>query len=72
MVKFRHLTALAGFAALSFAAPHAFAAPCAGFVDVDDTNPNQSGFCSSIEWIYNRGVTVGCTATPLAYCRITP
>lgn len=66
MVKYRQIAALAAFTALSAAAPPALGAPCAGFVDVDDTNPNQSGFCSSIEWIRNRGVTVGCTATE--YC----
>lgn len=43
------------------AAPAA-AAPCAGFTDVEDTSP----FCPSVEWIKNRSVTVGCTAT--AYC----
>lgn len=34
----------------------ASAAPCAGFSDVQDTDIT----CSSIEWIRNRGVTVGC------------
>jgi hypothetical protein len=44
-------------------APAALALPCAGFTDVDDTSP----FCPNVEWIKNRGVTLGCTATTL-YC----
>jgi len=40
----------------------AWAAPCAGFTDVDDTSP----FCADVSWIKNRGITLGCTAT--AYC----
>ncbi len=38
------------------------AAPCAGFTDVDDTN----AFCTSIAWMKNRAITLGCTATE--YC----
>jgi hypothetical protein len=38
------------------------AAPCAGFIDVQDTD----AFCPSVAWMKNRGVTTGCTAT--AYC----
>jgi hypothetical protein len=49
------LAALAG-------SPAAFAAPCSGFTDVDATSP----FCPSVEWLKNRNVTVGCTAS--AYC----
>ena len=37
-------------------------APCAGFTDVDDS----SSFCVNVEWIKNRGITLGCTATQ--YC----
>ena len=50
-------------------APAALAAPCAGFTDVDDTNP----FCQNIEWIKNRGVTLGCQApgNPPIYCPST-
>jgi hypothetical protein len=40
----------------------ALAAPCAGFNDVDTANP----LCGSVEWIRNRGITLGCTAT--AFC----
>ena len=39
------------------------AAPCAGFTDVDDS----SAFCPNVEWLKNRGVTLGCTSTTL-YC----
>jgi hypothetical protein len=44
----------------------ALAAPCAGFTDVQDTDP----FCASVAWIKNRGVTQGCTAS--AYCPNDP
>lgn len=40
--------------------------PCAGFTDVDATNP----FCPSVEWIRNRGVTLGCAAA--LYCPQDP
>jgi hypothetical protein len=39
------------------------AAPCAGFVDVDTT----SSFCSNVEWLKNRGITIGCSSLTL-YC----
>jgi hypothetical protein len=42
--------------------PAAHAAPCAGFGDVDSASP----FCPAVEWIRNRGVTLGCTAS--TYC----
>lgn len=38
------------------------AAPCAGFSDVDSTDPS----CSNVEWLKNRGVTLGCTVG--TYC----
>ncbi len=38
------------------------AAPCVGFTDVEDTSP----FCPGVEWLKNRAITTGCTAT--AYC----
>jgi hypothetical protein len=40
----------------------ALALPCAGFTDVDDTSP----FCPNVEWLRNRGVTLGCAAN--LYC----
>src|SRR5688500_14594709 len=42
--------------------PAAFAAPCAGFDDVEDT----SEFCTNVEWVRNRAVTLGCFAA--LYC----
>ncbi len=42
--------------------PAVFAAPCAGFDDVEDT----SEFCTNVEWVRNRGVTLGCF--PALYC----
>ncbi len=46
--------------ALALALPaSAHAAPCAGFTDVDD----QSSFCASVEWMKNRGITLGLTPT---------
>ena len=43
--------------------PAALAAPCAGFTDVDDS----STFCDNVQWIKNRGITLGCEATA-SYC----
>ena len=40
----------------------ALALPCAGFTDVDDTSP----FCPNVEWLRNRGITLGCAAN--LYC----
>jgi hypothetical protein len=48
---------------LAFNVAPAAAAPCAGFTDVQDTDL----FCTAVEWIRNRGVTLGCTSTTL-YC----
>jgi hypothetical protein len=47
---------------VALAAPLVQAGPCAGFVDVDDSSP----FCPNVEWIKNRSITLGCTATE--YC----
>ena len=52
-------------------APVALAAPCGGFTDVDDTNPAHAPFCDSVEWMKNRGITLGCTSTTL-YCPNDP
>jgi hypothetical protein len=48
---------------LAFEAAPAAAAPCAGFTDVQDSDL----FCSAVEWIRNRNVTLGCTSTSV-YC----
>ena len=53
---------------LAFAAsPVALAAPCAGFIDVDDANPAHAPFCDSVEWMKLRNITLGCTS-PTLYC----
>lgn len=40
----------------------ALAAPCAGFDDVQDT----ASFCSAVEWLKNRSITLGCATG--SYC----
>lgn len=47
----------------AFARAPALAAPCSGFNDVNDTDP----FCPNVQWVKNRGITVGCTTTSV-YC----
>ena len=44
-------------------AGHAGAQDCVGFTDV----PAASAFCPNVEWMKNRGITIGCTSTTL-YC----
>jgi hypothetical protein len=44
---------------LALACGAAWAAPCAGFADVDDTR----SFCPNVEWLKNRAITLGCTST---------
>ena len=44
-------------------AGHAGAQDCVGFTDV----PAASPFCPNVEWMKNRGITIGCTSTTL-YC----
>lgn len=43
----------------------ALAAPCAGFTDVDSTLVAAES-CTSVEWLRNRQITLGCT--PALYC----
>jgi hypothetical protein len=57
------IVAVAGLAAAASWSPPAGAAPCAGFLDLDDS----SSFCANVQWIRNRGVTLGCSI-PNAYC----
>ena len=54
----RWLVAALGLAA----ALPAYAQSCTPFADVPASDP----FCTNIQWMYNRGITLGCTAT--AYC----
>lgn len=56
---------LAVLAAGWLAAPAA-AQTCAPFTDVAASDP----FCTNIQWMYNRGVTLGCTANQ--YCPAQP
>ena len=44
----------------------AFAQVCTPFTDVPVGDP----FCGDIQWMYNRGITLGCTAT--TYCPAQP
>ena len=53
-------------AVLACIALPASAAPCAGFTDVDTSSP----FCVNVEWIKNRGITLGCGGT--LYCPNDP
>ena len=46
-------------AALSLSMACANAAPCAGFTDVDESEP----FCASVQWLRNQGITQGCSAS---------
>lgn len=57
----RLLIAIAVLIPCAFA-PIAAAQICAPFTDV----AAASGFCTNIQWMHNRGITLGCTAT--AYC----
>lgn len=61
-MRFRPLL-VATVVALSVFAPASRAQSCVGFTDVTVAD----SFCGSVEWIRNRGVTLGCTTAP-AYC----
>ena len=58
------LWAMAGVtAALAFAAP-AMAQNCTPFTDVTDDGPPPAGVnCPAVQWLYNRNITTGFTAT---------
>ena len=62
---FRFRIVLAAFVAMS-AASTVHAQICTPFTDVPASDP----FCSNIQWMFNRGVTLGCNAPgqPAAYC----
>lgn len=62
----RHLALGGVFALVAMLGPRVEAAPCAGFDDVDDS----SSFCEAVEWMRNRGITLGCS--PGAYCPNDP
>lgn len=66
MIRFRHMLAVAAFAAVapSMALAQACSGP-SGFADVAPTDI----FCQNVQWLANRGVTLGCDAGPPAlYC----
>ena len=58
----RATLAAIALAAGILAAGGVHAAPCAGFDDVD----TSATYCTAVQWIKSRGVTLGCTAT--SYC----
>jgi hypothetical protein len=61
-MRLRHLLR-AAVAALAVVAAPAIAQNCVGFTDV----PASSPFCPSVEWMKNRGITLGCGAGT-TYC----
>ena len=63
----RFACAMAVFGLSVVAAPTTSHAQCAGFTDVSAA----SQFCPNVEWLKNRGVTLGCTSTTL-YCPTDP
>jgi hypothetical protein len=56
------------FATLCLVSGSGLAAPCAGFTDVDDTNPAQAPFCANVQWLKNRAITLGCNVPGTLYC----
>lgn len=62
MISFAAL-ARASIASLLMAASQTATALCSQFTDVDQSNP----LCPNVDWLRNRGVTLGCTTTTL-YC----
>jgi hypothetical protein len=60
------VTLRAAVCALALVPMSSMAQQCAGFSDVPAADP----FCPNVEWIRNRGVTLGCTAT--TYCPGSP
>ena len=60
-----HSLLLASLLALGLGAPNAANAQCVGFTDT----PNDV-FCPGVEWLKNRSITAGCTATE--FCPSSP
>lgn len=58
---------MAGVAMLVALAAPVLAQPCAGFTDVTDDGVGASAFCPNVQWVKNRGITLGCTSATL-YC----
>jgi hypothetical protein len=59
----KRVVALSLLAAGTMFASPSFAAPCAGFTDVDSAD----GFCPFVEWVKNRNITLGC-GNGTTYC----
>ncbi len=57
-MRFHTQAAVAGGLCLGLASIAAIAAPCAGFVDVSDTD---AAYCAAVTLIKDRGVTLGCS-----------
>ncbi len=64
--RFASIRSLAFGSALTAVAPSVHAQICTPFTDVAAAD----GFCSSIQWMHNRGITLGCTASQ--YCPADP
>src|SRR5688572_8100489 len=73
-ISSKPVRALLLLAALGGLAIHedASAAPCGGLTDVDSNDPAIAAFCSSIEWVKNRQVTLGCDPAGTLYCPFNP
>lgn len=67
MASLHSLVGAAGLALVAGWTSGASAQNCAGFTDV----PASSSFCPNVEWLKNRGITLGCTSTTL-YCPTDP
>ncbi len=61
-IRFASIRSLAAGVALTAVAPSAHAQICTPFTDV----ALADAFCSSIQWMHNRGITLGCTTDQ--YC----
>jgi hypothetical protein len=65
-LQLKRLLAASAFALAALTAVPASAQNCVGFTDVLATDP----ICPSVEWLRNRAVTLGCTAS--TYCPTDP
>lgn len=65
-MRFKSLLCAAALALSGAAATPALAQNCTVFTDVLATDP----FCPNVEWLRNRAITLGCSAT--AYCPTDP
>ena len=61
LASFSRRTGLAVVMTIAVQAADVLAAPCAGFTDVNST----SSFCTNVNWLKNRAITLGCTSATL-------